>query len=230
MDFELTKKPKNPIIIEGFPGFGLIGTISTEFLIEHLNAEKIGKINIEESPPMVAVHKGKVIDPIGIYYDKKHNLVIIHAVTPIQGIEWKLANTIQELAKKLNCKEVISLEGVGSQGKESNSYYYTNFSKKLEKIGMNRLDEGIIMGVTGALLLKKDLKLSCIFAETHSALPDSRAAAKVIEGLDKYLGLKVDPDPLIEKAERFETKLKEIFEKTKTAGEEKKNKELSYLG
>lgn len=70
MDFELTKKPKSPIIIEGFPGFGLVGTISTEFLVEHLGAEKIGKIDIEENPPMVAVHKGKVIDPIGIFYRK----------------------------------------------------------------------------------------------------------------------------------------------------------------
>ena len=70
MNFELSKKPKNPTILEGFPGFGLVGTISTEYLIEHLNAEKIGQITIEESPPMVAIHQGKVIDPVGIYYSK----------------------------------------------------------------------------------------------------------------------------------------------------------------
>lgn len=230
MNFELSKKPKSPVILEGFPGFGLVGTISTEYLIEHLNAEKIGQINMEESPPMVAIHQGKVIDPVGIYYSKRYNIVIIHAVMPVTGVEWKLANVIQELAKKLNAKEVISIEGVGGQGKKTSSYYYTNFSKKLEKLGISRLDEGIIMGVTGALLLKKDLKLSCIFAETHSALPDSRAAAKIIEELDKYLGLKVDPKPLIEKAERFETKLKDILQKGQLAGKEKDKKELSYMG
>ena len=230
MNFELSKKPKNPIIIEGFPGFGLVGTISTEYLIEHLSAEKIGQINIEEAPPMVAIHQGKVIDPIGIYYSKRYNLVIIHAVTPVTGIEWKLASVIKELSQKLGAKEVISIEGVGGQSKESNSYYYTNFSKKLEKLGLNKLDEGIIMGVTGALLLKKDLKLSCIFAETPSALPDSRAAAKIIEELDKYLGLKVDPKPLIEKAERFEAKLKGIIGKGRLATKERERKELSYLG
>ena len=150
---------------------------------------------------MVAVHKGEVLDPVGIFYAKKYNVVLIHAVTPVTGIEWKLANSIKDLAKQLNAKEIISIEGVGGQGKESKSYYYTNFSKRLEKLGIARLDEGIIMGVTGALLLKKDLKLSCIFAETHSALPDSRAAAKIIESLDKYLGFNIDPGPLIEKAE-----------------------------
>ena len=213
----------------------MVGTISTEFLVEHLGAEKIGKIDIEENPPMVAVHKGKVIDPIGIFYSKKYNVVIIHAVTPVTGMEWKLAKTIANLAKKLNAKEIISLEGVGGQSngdinKNNDAYYFTNFSKKLEKSNMKPLDEGIIMGVTGALLLKKDLKLSCIFAETHSALPDSRAAATVIENLENYLSLKIDVKPLIEKAERFEIKLKNIFEKTNVANKEKQKKELSYLG
>ena len=41
MELKLDKKPKNPIIIEGFPGFGFVGTIATEFLIDHLNAKPI---------------------------------------------------------------------------------------------------------------------------------------------------------------------------------------------
>ena len=36
MELILSKKPKGVTIVEGFPGFGLIGTIATEFLIEHL--------------------------------------------------------------------------------------------------------------------------------------------------------------------------------------------------
>ncbi|MBW2989975.1 PAC2 family protein, partial [Candidatus Woesearchaeota archaeon] len=42
MQIKLWKKPKNPIIIEGFPGFGLVGTIASEFLIDHLKTELIG--------------------------------------------------------------------------------------------------------------------------------------------------------------------------------------------
>ena len=36
MELKLTKKPKGVTILNGFPGIGLIGTISTEFLMEHL--------------------------------------------------------------------------------------------------------------------------------------------------------------------------------------------------
>jgi len=78
----------------------------------------------------------------------------------------------------------------------------------------------------------KNSRVSCVFAETHSSLPDSKAAAKVIEVLDKYLGLKVDYRPLLKKAEEFETKVKDLVAKSKDAVV--KNKEhkdaLNYLG
>ena len=232
MELILDKKPRDVTIIEGFPGFGLVGTITTEFLIDHLNAEKIGSIDIKESPPMVAVHSSKVVEPLGIFYDKKNNIVILHALSGIKGIEWELCEVLIKLAKKLNAKEIISLEGIG--GEEKNTApdaYFISSKSKLNNIGVKELKEGIVMGVTGALLLKKDdLPITCIFAETHSALPDSRAAAKVIEVLDKYLGLKVDYKPLIKKAEEFEGKLKGILEQAKSSQQQQQKKELSYLG
>src|SRR3989338_969575 len=114
MEIILKKKPKNPIIIEGFPGFGLVGTIATEFLIDHLKTEQIGKIMLDEMPAVVAIHQNKVVEPLGIFYNKEYNIVILHAITASQGFEWKLADAIVKIAKQLNAKEVISLEGVGS--------------------------------------------------------------------------------------------------------------------
>lgn len=237
MNIKLTKKPKNSIIIEGFPGFGLVGTIATEFLIEHLEAKQIGTIELEEVPPVTAIHDSNVVDPLGIFYDKKHNIIILHALTSVTGVEWKLADIIAKLAKDIKAKEIISLEGVGggdlpTEVKKVNAYYFTSNKKDgFKKTGFKPLKEGIIMGVTGALLLKKEgLNLSCVFAETHSSLPDSRAAAKAIEVLDQYLGLKVDYKPLIKKAEVFESKIKGLLEKSKDVSAIKQQKELSYLG
>jgi len=53
MRIKLEKKPKEVIVIEGFPGFGLIGTIATEYLVQHLKCEFIGKywFEIVELPP-----------------------------------------------------------------------------------------------------------------------------------------------------------------------------------
>ncbi|HLD15562.1 MAG TPA: PAC2 family protein [Candidatus Nanoarchaeia archaeon] len=233
MKHELNMKPKSPIIVVGFPGYGLIGTIVTEFLIKHLDAKPIGRIVVREVHPIVAIHDRKVVDPIGIFYDKKYNMLIVHALASINGLEWRLADEMTHIFKELKAKEIISIEGVGNPTlvKDGQTFYFSDNDKKFQSIGMTELKEGIIMGVTGALLLKKGIKLSCIFAETHSQLPDSRGAAKVVEVLDKYLGLKVDYKPLLKEAELFETKLKELMEKSQALIPKQKdeNKQV-YIG
>ena len=75
MVVELTETPKNPIIIEGFPGFGFVSTIATEFLIKHLGAKKIGRINIPKTTPLAAIKNSEVLDPLEVYYDKKTNIL-----------------------------------------------------------------------------------------------------------------------------------------------------------
>jgi uncharacterized protein len=234
MEIILKKKPKNPILIEGFPGFGLVGTIATEFLIGHLQTEQIGRIMLDEMPAIVAIHENKVVEPFGIFYNKKYNIVILHAINAVNGIEWKIAEAMNKIANDLKAKEIISLEGVGSESMDEDStrvfYYSKNKKDNFKKIGIEPLKEGIIMGATGAIILKVNIPLSCIFAETHSNLPDSKAAAKIIEVLDKYLGLKVDYKPLLEQADKFEKKLKSIMEKSKQAEEISEKKKLSYVG
>ena len=235
MQVVLEKRPKSPIIIEGFPGFGLIGTITTEFLIKHLDAQLIGYIRMEEVPPVVPVHQGKAIEPVGVFYAAKENIVIVHALTSVQGFEWELAKDILQMAKDLKAKEIISLEGVGSnnssaEGLDSRTFYVGN-NKKLKMIkNIQPLREGIIMGVTGALMLHKDFPITCIFAETHSALPDSRASANIIRILDEVLNLKIDFKPLLDKAEEFEENIKQLLTKAKKATDTHQQKTQNYFG
>lgn len=235
ISLQLNKKPLNPIIVNGFPGFGMVGTIAAEFLIEHLKTEKIGKIVFDDAPALVAIHQGKVIEPFGVFYNQKYNLVVIHALTAPQNSEWKFADIIIEVAKQLKAKEIIGIEGVGSSSDKDASkvFYHTNTpakEKDFKKMGLEQLGEGIIMGITSALLIKSDMPISCIFAETHSNLPDSKAAAKIIETLDAYLDLEVDFKPLLAMAEKFEEKLKNIMQQSKIASEERDKKTMSYVG
>ncbi|MEK6904702.1 MAG: PAC2 family protein [Nanoarchaeota archaeon] len=232
MELQLSEKPRNPVIIEGFPGYGLVGTIATEFLISHLSARQIGRVKVDEVAPVVAVHDNKAVDPIGIFYDRKNNIIIMHALTSVAGLEWKLADEIVKLADGLKAKEIISIEGVGNPNDtdpEVNAFYIGD-NKKLAGTGIKKLSEGIIMGVTGALLLKEGIKHSCIFAETHSQLPDSRAAAKIIEVLDKYLRLKIDFKPLLKQAKEFEDKLRDVLAKTQEAQVSQEKKRQTYFG
>ncbi len=235
MVIELTEKPKNPVIIEGFPGFGFVSTIATEFIIKHTDAKKIGRISTEKLLPISVIHNAKLIDPIEIYYAKKENIIILRPLTNVSGAEWEIANNMEELVKVLKAKEVIGIEGIASSDKtpeQSKTYYYTNISnKKFEKIGMKNISDGIVMGVTGVLLMKSDkIPISCIFAEAIPGLPDSRAAGEVIKVLDEYLGLDIDYKPLMKTAQEVEGKIRELLTKIKESSSQKDQKDTSYLG
>lgn len=184
----LTKKPKGVRIIEGFPGFGLVAVIAAEYMVNHLKCEMIGRYHFEELPASIAIHRGHILQPVGIFYNKKNNIVIVSSVTGAAGVEWKAAEIVLDIAKQLNAKEIISLEGVGSESPSSERVFYYSKNeinkKKLEKIGAIDLKEGIIMGPTAAVLLKSKKPTTCLFAEAESNLPDSKAAAKIIETLE----------------------------------------------
>ncbi|MDP3916746.1 MAG: PAC2 family protein [Nanoarchaeota archaeon] len=233
MRYKLKVKPKSPVIIEGFPGFGLVGTIATEFLIEHLGATKIGYIRMEEIPPVVAVHASRPVDPLGIFYSKKKNIVILHALANMQGFEWEISDVLVKIAKELKAKEIISLEGVGSQAintsKEPKAYYLSD-SKKFKSKHGEPLVEGILVGVTGALMLRDDILSTGIFAETDSSLPDSRAAAKILCVLDEYLKLNLDYSPLLKKAEMFEKRLKGVISKSQEFSTKAEKRNQTYFG
>ena len=93
------------------------------------------------------------------------------------------------------------------------------------------LQEGIIVGVTGALLARNiSTPIMALFAEAKSGMPDSKAAAHIIAALDAYTGLQVDPKPLLKQAQVFEKKLKGIVTKGQKAEEVQEDKRLSYVG
>jgi len=236
MELILNQNVKNPTIIEGFPGIGLVGTIATEFLIDSLKAKEIGYIRGEGVPPMIALHNSKISKPMGVYYAEKQNLLIFHFISSIPSKEWRLAEMIKEVYSKTKAKEIVSLESVGVPGaidSKSENYYYTDVKKnesKLINLGAKRLENGIVMGITSILMSSKDINLTCLFGVTHTKLPDSKAAAGILEALNSYLNLKIDTKPLIKSAQEFEKKLKSLIASSKEVQKKSNDNNLSYLG
>ncbi len=233
----LSKKIKGATVIEGFPGVGLVATIATGFLSEHLKCEKIGKYFFSDPPATVAIHGSHIVDPVTVYYSKKHNIVIVHSIINTASMEFRAADLVLDVCKQVQAKELIALEGVGATDQEdSQAFHYCTHEKcqkTMKKIGINGLNEGIIVGTTGALLLKaSDAKapLTAIFVGTHLNMPDSKAAAKAIEVLDKYLGLSVPYAPLLRQAEKFESKLHGMMEQAMLTKQLKEQKDTNYVG
>ncbi len=224
----LNKKPKGATIIEGFPGFGLVGPIVTEYLLDHLDTELIGQFDYDELPATIAIHESKVVNPMAVHYNKKFNIIIMHTILSVKGKEWAFAKEITKMADELKAKEIICLEGVNvMEPTEDTIFSYGN--PEFVNLGAQEMKESIIMGVSAALLLRAK-NVSCVFAQAQSQLPDSKAAANIITFLDKYLDLNVDPEPLIEQATKFEDKLKNLMQQAQSAESEADKKTLSYLG
>ncbi len=244
MEIILDQKPKSPVVISGFPGVGMVGAIAAEFLISHLNTKHIGKIFLDKNPALVAIHEGKLVEPFGVYYSPKHNIVVLHSIISVPGTEWQAANAILEICSKLKAKELISIEGVGNagasaempapSGSSNKVFYYTNSAareKAISKLKLDKLTEGIIMGPTSGVLMKAGaLPVTCFFAQTATSLPDSSAAAQVIKSLDGYLGLKVDYKPLMQLAAKFEQKIRGIMEQSRQAEDMRDKKQMNYVG
>ncbi|MBT3463358.1 proteasome assembly chaperone family protein [archaeon] len=234
MKIILDKVPKKVKIIEGFPGFGLIGTIVTEFLIEHLKPEMIGTFEYDEMPATVAIHDGKLINPMGVFYDKKNNLIIMHTILNSVGLEWDISKSVRSMAQNTECNEIICIEGVASPNSTENKkvFYFADdrTKEKVSKLPVEQLKESIIVGVTSALMLQKDVPVTCFFAETKTKIPDSKAAANIIKVLNEYLGLNVDVNPLLEQAEKFEKKFKNILKQSSMMNKKKEKRDLSYFG
>jgi uncharacterized protein len=230
----LNETPQKPIIITGFPGFGLVGSITTEYLIEHLKVREIGTILTEDLPATVAIHKGKLMNPIGIYYNDEKNIMIIHSIIPINGLEWEITKKLEEIFKLTNPWRIINLEGIGVLDKpDSEKVYYYTKKEEIEKEikGYERLNTGIIIGISSSMLLKlPSMPILNVFAPTQAHLPDSKAAASLIKFLDKYLNLSIDYNPLLKKAEEFEEKLKSILQQGSIVRKQADKKTLSYLG
>jgi len=93
--------------------------------------------------------------------------------------------------------------------------------KLLEDHHIAMFQEGVITGVAGVLLnegKRRDFNVISLLAEAHSNYPDARAAAKIIEVLDRLvLNIHIDPKPLYKEAEQIELQIKSIRSQAKTS-------------
>jgi uncharacterized protein len=227
-------KLKKPVVIEGFPGVGLVGSIAAKYLSQQTNAKQIGFIESPHLPPVSFIVKGEVYNPIRIYEAEKDNLIIVESEFPVPG---KLVNEIGERlgdwSKEINAEKVICLEGINAPQSKSSTGVFAITSDHNVKTpkSMKKVETGFMIGVSAALMLQcKEIKMPglCLMAETHTSFPDGLAAAALIKELNKLLNLNVNTTALENEAKVFEEKIKSLVEKAKSLQPAKKDDKVIY--
>lgn len=215
---------KKPTLIEGFPGIGLVGTISASFIAEKLKMEQLGYLVSDKFPPITAVHNYAPLHPARIYKSKKHNLIVLFSefVIPI-SIVHKLSHAIVEWSEKRKIKQIISLGGIGLKGEQDTVFGIASNStltKTLEKNGVKLIKEGATTGVSGVMLAEcaaRNIPAISLLAEAKPNYLDPRGAALVLDAVKKIVNLPIDTKELVKEADSIETKIKEIIDNAKDA-------------
>ena len=214
-------KMKNPIIIEGFPGIGMIGTISASYLADKLGARPIGYITSPHFPPIAAIHDFKPLSPARIYASQKHNAIIIFSefVIPADTV-YTLATEIFKYAKAKKAKAIYSLAGIAVPEPQDTIHGIASTDKiagLLKKNKVELIKEGATQGVSGLLIAEcaaENFPAANIMAQTNQPM-DPRAAARLLEKLSEVTALKVDTKPLLNEGDKIEGKIKEAMDKMK---------------
>jgi len=114
------KKPpklKKPLLIAGFPGPGLVGSISANYIIQQLNLHQIAYVESEYIMPGVIFTGGTLRHPFRLYADDGGNLCVLICEIPISGLGiYSVFNVVIRWAKKFGVSEIIVLEGIPMEG------------------------------------------------------------------------------------------------------------------
>ena len=241
IEFHFLAKPKfgKPILVEGFPGLGLVGTISASYLIEKLKMEPLGYITGELFPPLAAVHNHRPLYPARMYYSARHDLIVFISefVVPIGAVN-ELADKIYDFARKNKVQRIISLGGITIKGEQDTVYSIASLADltaKLEKMkNVKMIKEGATTGVTGVLLARGAVEgypVISLLAESQEGYMDPKAAAMVLETLSGMLHMNIDISALENEAKLIDEKVKHIMNKAKSAHTDyKKVQEGAALG
>jgi len=227
---ELTKiELKNPVLLEGLPGLGMVGRIVIRYLSKQLKAKKLARLYSPHFPYYVLVNKkGNARLLHGEFFFWKNDggendLIFFTGDSQAQTIEgqYEMAGCILDFAEKKRVKTIVTIGGYRKEVENkprvvavSNSPRLLNESLKAEALPSSAGNP--IVGTAGLLLgLAKFRKMEaiCLLGETRGYLPDPRAAKSIVEVLQKMFKIKVDLSELdkeIEKSKEIVERMQEI--------------------
>lgn len=221
-------------VIDGFPSVGLVSSIVANYLINALGLVQVGIMDSVYFPTVSLVRDGQPMNPVRIYAGPKQEgrdqiVVFISEFQPPSNLIKAIASAVLDWAQDQRCNQLVCPEGliVDSETDEERGaevYGIGSTEKVMEVLRKNKIrifEEGVITGVAGVLLnegRKRDFDVITLLSEAHPDYPDARAAARVIETIDKLLlHTRLDAKPLYEEAERIEMQLKTIHHQTEVA-------------
>jgi len=226
-------KYNNPIVIEGLPDVGLVGTIAASFIVEKLAYKEIGHIESDLFPPVMVIHDGKLKNPFRIYSDEDGRIVVVlsEVAVPPKAV-YPLTAALADWFHKIGTKQpVISVKGLPVKNRmdieKPEVFAVGNNGDAVAELKAKRielLEEGFIAGTYAMMLRecsKKNLSAIALIAQCYPVYPDPGAAASAIEAVQKFVTpLAIDVAELLENAEEIKLKARDLMQQTALSASE----------
>jgi uncharacterized protein (TIGR00162 family) len=241
---------KNPILIEGLPGIGLIGKLAADHLISELHAVKFAELYSPYFVHQAVVEPDSTIRPMRneFYYWKarKVELIILVGDTQPQPTDshghYEVVGAVLDYVEKFGVKTIFTLGGSSTGGQEVKTprvFGAATDREMVEKYSGDgvtfRSDPGsAIVGASGLLLALGQLRGIqgvCLLGESPGYLViDARSAKSVLEVLAKMLDLQIDMSELEKRAQETEQFIKKVQDMEKKQRLQQQLKELGDFG
>ena len=207
------KRLDSPILIAGFPGPGLVGSISTSYIINRLHMEQIACVESEFIVPGVIYAEGKLRHPFRLYSNKEGSVCVLVCEAPImiEGMH-SVLDTVTKWALNNKVKQVMVLDGIavesipnskrtpiimssdGEVADEASLIQDTEEESHENEAQAEYDSENVypstayIGGLAGGLLsscLSNRLASKALFISSTRGIPDPEGAAILLESLHK---------------------------------------------
>lgn len=209
---------KDPLVILGFAGAGLVGGIAVSHIIDQLDMREIAHVKSRYMPPAVVFMEGKLRHPFRVYSDEKGELAAVVCEIPLRSDgSYPIATTLLDWIEQKDVKELTILEGAPVRGLPSEREAFcaaeSEKRKECEEKGIKMTSAGVIRGMAGSILnecLTRKITGVAFLVPAVAFMPDPEGAATLVETVNQVYDFKINTDSLLEKAEEIKQKLKEI--------------------
>jgi uncharacterized protein len=213
---------KDSILITGFHGIGTVGYIATKYIVNELNAHKIGTILSDHQPPFITTKEGKISLPFELFRFK-NIIMLVPQFQPYRNEHKVFAEKIVQWTIQSKFKKVILIGGLDSRLKknENDSLRVIATSSFLNENPTNYpiLEDGLFVTGPLALILTyfevNNFPTIALLPYAESTRADPLAASKAIEIINEIANINVDVEKLIQDAENIEKNLQDVLVQTK---------------
>jgi len=196
---------KNPIFVQGLPGFGNVGKIAAHLLIKFCGAKPFAELYSPSFPDYVSVNsKGICRLPRYEFYsastEKNDFIIMIGDMQPsFEDVvaHYELGNETLDFVEKQGCGFIVTMGGV-PMAEEKTQVYVAATSPRLATEFMEKgaviYSKGRIIGATGLILglaKERDKEGICLLGTTTGFRADRGAGFSVFRFLMKALGNEV---------------------------------------